>query len=64
MTPTIKRYDEHPDGGGMREDELGAYVRFEDYANEIRILTVQEDRLRKFIMELQTALPTHPQTTR
>ncbi|MBB4348001.1 hypothetical protein [Aliirhizobium cellulosilyticum] len=24
-----KRYDEHPDGGGMREDELGAYVRFE-----------------------------------
>lgn len=26
----IKRYEEHPDGG-MREDELGAYVRFEDY---------------------------------
>ncbi|MDV4166228.1 hypothetical protein R1538_34830 [Rhizobium leguminosarum] len=29
-TMTVKRYDEHPDGGGMREDVLGAYVKFDD----------------------------------
>ncbi len=25
----MKRYEEHPDGG-MREDELGAYVKYDD----------------------------------
>ncbi|ASR12101.1 hypothetical protein CHY08_34155 (plasmid) [Rhizobium leguminosarum bv. viciae] len=32
---TVKRYDEHPDGGGMREDVLGAYVKFDDVKDEI-----------------------------
>jgi hypothetical protein len=31
----IKRYEEHPDGG-MREDELGEYVRFVDADREIK----------------------------
>lgn len=31
----MKRYEEHPDGG-MREDELGAYVKFDDADAEIK----------------------------
>lgn len=35
MMTDIKRYDEHPDGGGMREDVLGGYVKFADVKDEI-----------------------------
>ncbi len=31
----MKRYEEHPDGG-MREDELGAYVKYDDVIGLIK----------------------------
>lgn len=42
----LKRYDEHPDGGGMREDVLGGYVRTAD----ILELIVENDRLQRRTM--------------
>lgn len=45
---SIKRYEEHPDGG-MREDEDGAYVRYEEHA---AILAVGSD-LKEIISDLR-----------
>lgn len=40
---SIKRYDEHPDGGGMREDVLGAYVKSDDIRHLLFSRNVDDD---------------------
>jgi hypothetical protein len=43
---SIKRYDEHPDGG-MREDEDGVWVFIDDHARAVTALLPYRDELMK-----------------